>query len=98
MIDLDPAGCSPTHQEVSEQLKRVLESRPFKNSQRYRNFLKYVVERTLDGHSAEIKERSIGTEVFGRAADYDTTSDPVVRITAGEVRKRLAQYYSDDAR
>src|SRR6202030_1279259 len=28
---------------------------------------------------------------------YDANSDPVVRITAGEVRKRLTQHYYDPA-
>ncbi|MBB5061225.1 hypothetical protein HDF16_005961 [Granulicella aggregans] len=40
-----------------------------------------------------LKERNLGTEVFGRPSDYDTSADPIVRVTAGEVRKRIAQYY-----
>lgn len=40
-----------------------------------------------------MKERALGVEVFGRQPDYDTTQDPVVRMTAVEIRKRLAQYY-----
>ena len=45
------------------------------------------------GLSKSLKERSLGVEVFGRAANYDTNQDPVVRVTAAEVRKKLAQYY-----
>lgn len=41
-----------------------------------------------------MKERNIGVEVFGRSADYDTSEDPVVRVRATEVRKRLAQYFA----
>src|SRR5262249_24830030 len=59
------------------------------------NLLRYVVERTLDGHHGELKERTLGIEVFGRQPDYDTNLDPVVRTTAAEIRKRLAQYYQD---
>ena len=33
--------------------------------------------------------------MFGRNADYDTSADPVVRTTASEVRKRIAQYYQE---
>ena len=55
------------------------------------------MEQTLLGNAAELKERSIGVEVFGRAPSYDANADPVVRITAGEVRKRLTQYYYDPA-
>jgi hypothetical protein len=40
-----------------------------------------------------LKERSLGIEVFRREPHYDTNQDPIVRGTAGEVRKRLAQYY-----
>ena len=40
----------------------------------------------------------IGTEVFGRDATYDTNADPIVRMTAAEVRKRIAQYYRETGR
>jgi hypothetical protein len=56
-----------------------------------------VVEQTLDGNADQVKERSIGMEVFGRQPGYDANADPVVRVTAGEIRKRLAQYYYDAA-
>jgi hypothetical protein len=57
--------------------------------------LRHIVERTLAGRSEEIKERSLGMVVFGRPADYDCSADPVVRMSAAEIRKRLAQYYSE---
>ncbi len=53
------------------------------------------MEHTLAGRSAELKERLLGIEVFRRAPDYDTNTDPVVRVTAAEVRKRIAQYYQE---
>ena len=71
----------------------MLDAPVFQRSGRYSAFLRHVVERTLQGRSAELKERLIGMAVFHRPADYDTASDPVVRFCAGEVRKRLAQYY-----
>lgn len=82
---------------IREQLQRVLVYPLFANSKRYPKLLAYVVEQTLLGNGAELKERSIGVEVFGRAPTYDANADPVVRITAGEVRKRLTQYYYDPA-
>jgi hypothetical protein len=57
--------------------------------------LQYVVEKYLNGEVDNLKERTIGVEVFGRSADYDTNADPVVRVSAGEVRKRIAQYYHE---
>jgi len=50
----------------------------------------------LLGHSEPLKERTLGIEVFGRAPDYDTNLDPVVRTTAVEIRKRIAQYYHEE--
>lgn len=81
---------------VVQQLDRMLRSRHFCNSRRYPAFLSHVVRRTLEGDLDSLKERILGIEVFKRPHDYDTGSDPVVRITAGEVRKRIALYYHDD--
>ncbi len=55
-----------------------------------------MVERSLHGHAEPLKERTLGIEVFGRAPDYDTNLDPVVRTTAVEIRKRIAQYYHEE--
>ncbi len=76
---------------IREQLDRLLPHPLFANSKRYPALLAYTVEQTLLGHAADLKERSIGVEVFGRSPAYDANADPVVRITAGEVRKRLTQ-------
>jgi hypothetical protein len=57
--------------------------------------LKFVVSEALVGQIDQLKERTIGIEVFGRDPDYDTTNDPIVRVTAAEIRKRIAQYYQD---
>jgi len=79
---------------VLKQLERILAHPSFKHSRRYPNLFRYVVEHTLTGEGP-LKERRLGVEVFGRDADYDTNDDPVVRITAGEIRKRIAQYYHE---
>src|SRR5450631_1938481 len=77
------------------ELHEVLSSPHFCNSKRYPALLKYTVEKTLAGESDQLKERTLGVEVFDRPASYDTNADTVVRYTAGEVRKRLSLYYSD---
>ncbi len=82
---------------IREQLQRLLVHPLFANSKRYPALLAFTVEQTLLGNAGELKERSIGVEVFGRVPSYDANADPVVRITAGEVRKRLTQYYYDPA-
>ena len=79
---------------VREQLERLVESPPFSHSRRFPTFLRFVVDHALNGSADQLKERTIGIEVFGRGADYDTASDPIVRVTAAEIRKRIAQYYA----
>ena len=78
---------------IRGQLERMLESPLFRNSKRYPSLLRYLVEQALAGNDAHLKERTLGVTVFHRAPDYDTNQDTVVRLTAGEVRKRIAQYY-----
>src|ERR1017187_9033605 len=80
-------------QAVIAQLERMLAHAFFSHSKRYPNLLRYVVEHALDGRIDQVKERTLGVEVFGRDPKYDTNLDPVVRTTAGEIRKRIAQYY-----
>src|SRR5215469_11044661 len=75
------------------QLARMIAHPLFANSKRYPALLRHVVESRLEGRADSLKERTLGIEVFGRRAEYDTNLDPVVRVTAGEIRKRIAQYY-----
>ena len=80
---------------VEEQLDRVLASPLFRHSKRCSPLLRYVVLETLDGRGEALKERALGIAVFGRKATYDTNDDPIVRSSAAEVRKRIAQYYHE---
>lgn len=82
-----------TEQEIRSQLERILLSPPFRSSKRHPRFLRFVIDKTLSGTAQDIKERIIGVEVFDREIHYDVSSDPIVRVAAGELRKRLAQYY-----
>jgi len=83
------------HRLVREELAALLKTPQFSNSKRYPALLSYVVEKTLAGRSDELKERILGIEVFHRQPGYDSNSDTVVRVTAGEVRKRLALVYHE---
>jgi hypothetical protein len=79
---------------IREELERILASHEFRSSKRSQDFLRYVVEHTLNGHSNELKERTIGMDVFGRSTDYDPSDDATVRVKAGDIRKRLGLYYA----
>lgn len=82
------------HVEILDQLTHIQNSRAFCNSARSKEFLFYVVEQALAGHTENLKERSIGVNLFHRAPTYDTGEDPIVRVKAGEVRRRLTEYYA----
>lgn len=84
--------------EVRQQLERLLETSHFRNSRRYPALFRFIVEETLEGRGEFLKERLLGVQVFGRSSDYDTATDPVVRVTVAEIRKRIAQYYHDESR
>jgi hypothetical protein len=79
--------------EVVAELEKILESHHFHTSKKCSRFLRHIVEAALDGRFDCLKERTLGVDVFDREPHYDTNQDPIVRGTAGEVRKRLAQYY-----
>jgi len=78
---------------VRLQLKEVLTSHAFAGSRRAQDFLQLIVGHALEGQIDSLRERMIGAEMFGRPVGYDTANDPVVRVKASEVRKKLAQYY-----
>jgi len=77
------------------QVERLLATPFFNHSRRFPSFLRYVVDQTLSGNTDNLKERTLGIEIFGKSADYDTANDPIVRVTAAEIRKRIAQYYQE---
>jgi hypothetical protein len=79
---------------VRVELNCLLESDAFRTSKRCREFLHYIVEQTVKGQNGALKERMIGIELFQLPPDFDTGQHTIVRVTANEVRKKLAQYYS----
>ena len=80
-------------EQVRDHLKEVLHSHEFVSSKRAQEFLNLLVERALAGEFDLLRERMIGAELFQRPVGYDTANDPVVRVKATEVRKKLALYY-----
>jgi len=89
-------GAELSAEKIREQLELLINDQAFRSSKRSVQFLCYVVEQTLTGCADQIKERTIGVEVFGREPSYDTNVDHVVRTAAIELRKRLAIYYGEE--
>ncbi len=96
LVDSNPSQSPFTEEEkaaATEQLERLLANPYFSHSRRFPSFLRFIVGHTLAGQTDLLKERTLGVEIFGKPANYDTGSDPIVRVTAAEIRKRIAQYY-----
>jgi hypothetical protein len=92
---LTPPG--PLTEEAKQCVRKALEemagSLPFRTSRQCQDLLHYIVLHSLSGEDESLRERVIGVEVFGRRPDYDQAADPVVRIRAADVRKRIALFY-----
>jgi len=80
-------------QAVRAQLDSLLSDPLFSQSRRYPSLLRRIVEDSLAGRVDALKERTLGIEIFNRTPDYDTNADAIVRVTAAEIRKRIALYY-----
>jgi Tol biopolymer transport system component len=83
-------------ERVRAQVGRILASATFADAARASNFLRFVVERKLEGRAGEIKEFVIAVEVLGRTASFDSKTDPIVRVEAGRLRGRLSSYYENE--
>ena len=79
---------------IREQLTKLLTSIEFQNSERLCRFMRFVVDAKLRGDQDQVKEYLIGKEVFDRDADYDPRLDPIVRVEARRLRKKLDAYYA----
>src|SRR5215813_10330832 len=80
---------------IRDQLHKILGSRAFAQSERMTRFLRFAVERALDGQ-AQPKEYLLGVEVFDRKSSYDPRVDPIVRVEARRLRAKLAAYYQNE--
>lgn len=83
----------PSGGEIDAALEAVLASAVFAQAGRSRELLRFVVAETLAGRGERLKGYTIAVEVFQRSADFDAQSDPLVRVEAGRLRKRLTEYY-----
>ncbi|HEX4030621.1 MAG TPA: hypothetical protein VHX20_09675 [Terracidiphilus sp.] len=83
----------PEKARIDKALEDVLAGYVFRSSRQCQALLRYIVEHSKAHREEMLRERVIGANVFGRAPDYDTGNDPVVRSRAAELRKRLAQHY-----
>ena len=83
----------PSPEAKKSQLERILQSAEFRATDNQRQFLRFVVDETLEGRSSEIKGCTIAVDVYGRTERFDPQADPIVRLEAGRLRRSLKNYY-----
>jgi hypothetical protein len=78
------------------ELQTVLHSEQFTRAPMLAHLLSYLCEKLFAGEARQIKEYTVGVEVFHRESSYDQNSDSIVRVEANRLRKRLAEYYAGE--
>ncbi len=77
----------------SAQIQRIVQSKAFRTSEVHRNLLTYLGEKSLSGESDNIKEYTVGLDVFGKPDSYDPRQESTVRMHVARLRQKLADYY-----
>jgi hypothetical protein len=93
---IKPAIESINKEEVHQTLARVLKSKYFVNAHKKRQFLSVVCDFYLNDRAHELNEYLLAYDVFGRDNSYNPSTDPIVRVVAHEIRKKLESYYQNE--
>jgi TolB-like protein/Flp pilus assembly protein TadD len=91
-----PELAKDSDERALEQLNRILASKAFRQADRLKRFLSFVVAETLSGRSDRLKEFAVGVEVFGKDTSFDPRNDPIVRVQARRLRAQLSRYYREE--
>ncbi len=83
---------------IRQELARLLASQTFHAAKGQKRFLWFVVEQTLAGCAQELKEYTVGVQVFKRGSQFDPRLDTIVRVEARKLRTRLAKYYEGEGK
>lgn len=83
---------------VSSQLDKILKSETFRESEKLKDFLRFVVEQTIEGKADQLKQYTIAISAFNREEGFEPQNDPIVRIQAGRLRQRLDKYYRGEGK
>lgn len=82
--------------EVEQVLERLFASRHFVSAHQKKKFLRFICDEYLAGRAQELNEHRLGHEVFSRDSSYNPAEDPIVRVFAHEIRKKLDAYYANE--
>jgi serine/threonine-protein kinase len=83
-------------EKAASQLNRILASKAFRQADRLKRFLRFIVEETIAGRGERLKEFVVGVEVFGKDDSFDPRNDPIVRVQARRLRSQLTRYYREE--
>src|ERR1700751_5236369 len=83
-------------QQYLAAIERLVSSQALHSSESLCKLLRYLADQALQNPGTPIKEYQIATEVFGRPADFDSHLDSTVRVQAGRLRVKLAEYYASE--
>jgi hypothetical protein len=84
----------PQREQYLAQIDRLLNSHVLHGSESLCKLLRYLAEHSLDHPGSPVKEYQIATEVFGRSPNFDPQSDSTIRVQAGRLRLKIAEYYA----
>ncbi len=84
------------HEQLFQQIDNIIKSHSLRGSDSLCKLLQYLAKQSLDHPDAPLKEYQIATEVYGRPPDFDPQSDSTIRVQAGRLRLKLAEYYAGE--
>src|ERR1700690_717385 len=83
-------------EQFFQQIDHIIKSHSLRGSESLCKLLQYLAKQSLDHPNAPLKEYQIATEVYGRPVDFDPQSDSTIRVQAGRLRLKLAEYYAGE--
>ncbi len=83
-------------EQFFQQIDSITKSHSLRGSESLCKLLQYLAKQSLDHPDAPLKEYQIATEVYGRPADFDPHTDSTIRVQAGRLRVKLAEYYATE--
>lgn len=83
-------------EQFFQQIDNITKSHSLRGSESLCKLLQYLAKQALSHPDAPLKEYQIATEVYGRHADFDPQSDSTIRVQAGRLRLKLAEYYASE--
>lgn len=92
----EPPSSTVAPDEVHQTLESLLGSKHFVNAHKKQKFLRLICDYYLEGRAHELNEHILGYDVFGRDNTYNPSNDPIVRVFAHEIRKKLEAYYTSE--